>query len=148
MEAPPSHRIALCRRRRQNPVRISARRASGSSLTSGEGEIYSPKAKFRKSGAQSATRLRKRSVAESGSHIRLSERCPLARHRERRDIFAKGEIPGIAHKENHALSPQAAESGSHSPLLCSGRPMVAPTVKKRFYKKILSISCTPPQTVL
>jgi hypothetical protein len=44
--------------------------------------------------AQSATRLRKRSVAESGSHIRLSDRCPLARHRERRDIFAKGEIPG------------------------------------------------------
>ena len=48
LEAPLSHRIALCRRRRQNPVRISARRASGSSLTSGEGEIYSPKAKFRK----------------------------------------------------------------------------------------------------
>ena len=33
----------------RNPVRISARRASGSLLTSGEGEIYSPKAKFRKS---------------------------------------------------------------------------------------------------
>lgn len=31
--------------------------------------------------------------AESGSHIRLSDRCPLARHRERRDIFATGEYP-------------------------------------------------------
>ena len=28
------------------------------------------------------------SEAESGSHIRLSDRCPLARHRERRDVFA------------------------------------------------------------
>ena len=26
-------------------------------------------------------------ATESGSHIRLSDRCPLARHRERRDIF-------------------------------------------------------------
>ena len=39
----------------QNPVRISARRASGSLLTSGEGEIYSPKAKFRKCVSQFAT---------------------------------------------------------------------------------------------
>ena len=38
-----------------------------------------------------------RRCTESGPHIRLSDRCPLARHRERRDIFAKGEIPGTQH---------------------------------------------------
>ena len=81
--------------------------------------------------AQSATRLRKRSVAGSGSHIRPKSVGELAHQRRGRDIFAKGEIPGIAHKENRALPPQAAESGSHSPLLCSGRPMVAPTVRRR-----------------
>ena len=67
-------------------------------------------------------------AAESGSHIRPKSVGELAHQRRGRDIFAKGEIPEIAHKENHALPPQAAESGSHSPLLCSGRPMVAPTV--------------------
>ena len=32
-------------------------------------------------------------LRDAGSHIRLSDRCPLAKHRERRDIFATGEYP-------------------------------------------------------
>ena len=38
--------------------------------------------------------LRAIGEAESSSHIRLSDRCPLARLRERRDIFAIGEYLG------------------------------------------------------
>ena len=38
--------------------------------------------------------LRAIGEAESRSHIRLSDRCPLARLRERRDIFAAGEYLG------------------------------------------------------
>ena len=36
-------------------------------------------------------------LRDAGSHIRLSNRCPLARYRERRDIFAIGEYPAKTH---------------------------------------------------
>ena len=36
---------------------------------------------------------------ESGSHIRLFNRCPLARRRKRRDIFAIGEYPACTSKQ-------------------------------------------------
>ena len=45
--------------------------------------------------AQSATRLRKRSVAESGSHIRPKSVGELAHQRRGRDIFAEWRNSGI-----------------------------------------------------
>ena len=35
-------------------------------------------------------------LRDAGAHIRLSNRCPLVRYRERRDIFAIGEYPACS----------------------------------------------------
>ena len=105
LEAPLLHRPVLCRLRRQNPVRIPrpkvgelAHQTQGVGIFA-VGEIPTRwrnacPALFGRATHEAHPAPRAKGVAESGPHIRLSDRCPLARHRERRDIFAKGEIPG------------------------------------------------------
>ena len=50
-------------------------------------------------------------AAESGSHIRPKSVGELAHQRRGRDIFAKGEIPGIAHKKNPIHIPTFVRRG-------------------------------------
>ena len=60
----------------------------------------------------------------------MSTRLQRTKQPNRVAFFVRwGRYPLI--ESGSARPSGAAESGSHSPLLCSGRPMVAPTVRRR-----------------